>query len=674
MKRLVLPLSLLAIVLTGCFFLRPSRAVNNSPSPVSLTNPDGQALVLEKYDLRVAVHGPLSLTEMEMVFRNPENRVMEGRFLYLLPLGATISRFAKEVDGKLMEGEVVEKMRAQAIYTQILHEMRDPALLELDQGNRFSARVFPIPANGTVRLLLSYSQLLPLNNGERRLVIPMLGMPSIGEFTFSATIKKLPSETVTFTSAAGDNNEPADDNTRMSIPTLKNFTPQRDMELAFRKKPDAPRVSALKAGDYQMLCFQTEPPPKAVREIKPDWVLYFDTSASNADTEAQRLALLEALLPSNGAGLQRANVDAAVEVYAFDLEVAKLYEGRINAFGGTDEKRKPLSIRRMLETRHNIGATNLEATLKHMGERARALKDPRTFVLVSDGIATYGPREIKDLLAALGEWPSQHTLHALVVGSKQDQKVLNAIVEKGLGRVVSLPFTDNNEKSVEKAIAGLTQPLGETLGFYDEGATWMHPKSFRDVQPGQEVIVFSQFKAGGKSEPGMFYIDASTQKRRNAEELKIAPNEMPDFAPLLQREACAAKLAYLEQLEQAETNAARAAELKKERLGLSIKSRVLCPLTSLLVLETEADYQRFGIERTALADVMVIGKSGIELQKRAEGDLPALAVKTPKPGENRKGESPEKMKKALAGKAGDEEGKQADKLAEFAEKDGKADD
>src|SRR4051812_24917590 len=103
----------ICLFITGALALRPKADVTVPECPVSLTNPDGQSLLLEKYDLRVAVHGPLSLVEMEMVFRNPEPKQMEGRFLYLLPPGATISRFAKEVDGKLMEGEVVERMRAQ---------------------------------------------------------------------------------------------------------------------------------------------------------------------------------------------------------------------------------------------------------------------------------------------------------------------------------------------------------------------------------------------------------------------------------------------------------------------------------------------------------------------------------------------------------------------------------
>ena len=78
--------------------------------PIALSNPDGQALSLEKLDIRVATHGCLSLVEMEMVFRNPQAREIEGRFLCLLPDGAAISRLAKEVDGSLMEGEVVERL------------------------------------------------------------------------------------------------------------------------------------------------------------------------------------------------------------------------------------------------------------------------------------------------------------------------------------------------------------------------------------------------------------------------------------------------------------------------------------------------------------------------------------------------------------------------------------
>src|SRR5437762_2358256 len=163
-------------------------------APISLSDPDGQELVLEDLSARAAIQGMLSLTELELRFRNPKARRIEGRFTCTLPANAAISRFAKEVNGQLMEGEVVERLRANQVYESFLHQMRDPALLEQDQGNRFSARIFPIEANATTRLVLSYSMVLPVEGGVRRYTLPLRGMPSMKHFTFRAFVTALAGE------------------------------------------------------------------------------------------------------------------------------------------------------------------------------------------------------------------------------------------------------------------------------------------------------------------------------------------------------------------------------------------------------------------------------------------------------------------------------------------------
>ncbi|HEY3322763.1 MAG TPA: VIT domain-containing protein [Planctomycetota bacterium] len=588
MKRKAVVLVACALLLSTIFVLRP-KAVELSPGcPVSLTNPDGQALNLEKYDLRVAVNGPLSLVEMEMTFRNPLPKQMEGRFLYLLPAGATISRFAKEVNGKLMEGEVVERMAAQRIYTEILHTMRDPALLEMDQGNRFSARVFPIAPNGAVRLLLAYSQLLPVQNGERKLRVALAGIPKIGAFSFTPVIARENDVNITGIPEGARN-------------ALADFTPEKDLEIVIKGDSKA-GVGATKAGNFQMLCYQPTLPAAFFERIQHDWSFYFDTSASNADIEARRLDAIERLFKQPG-------LEHGITAYAFDLDVSKkLYGPEFNSL--TD------NVVRQLRARHALGATNIEAVMKHIGEQARAAQKPTRFVLVSDGITTIGAREPKDILAAMGDWPAQHTLHALVIGNKQDEKMLNAIVEKGRGRVVTLPFTDKPDAEIARAVADLQKPAGASFEFYDEGAAWIYPKTFRDVQPGSELIVFSELKKDAPSKPGVVL------KGGGDTQLSATPTEIPEFAPLLQREAYRAFLDHLEKTEQVTTDPARVAQLRKQRVETSVKNRVLCPLTSLLVLETEDDYRRFGVERTALADVMQIGKNGIELRKRGADEVP----------------------------------------------------
>ena len=72
--------------------------------------------------------------------------------------------------------------------------------------------------------------------------------------------------------------------------------------------------------------------------------------------------------------------------------------------------------------------------------------------------------------------------------------------------------------------------------------------------------------------------------------------------------------------------------MRKQIIKLSTKHRVLSDYTALLVLETENDYARYGIKRTALADILVVGASGVELLQRAAlANRPAPGDPTPSP-------------------------------------------
>ncbi|MEI6233428.1 MAG: VIT domain-containing protein [Planctomycetota bacterium] len=647
MKRTFALVAICAALLMLLFAVRPSRpsAANLDSCPITLTNPDGQALTLVKYDLRAAVHGALSLVEMEMTFRNPENRQMEGRFVYTLPPAATISRFAKEVNGKLMEGEVVERMRAQSIYTEILHTMRDPALLESDQGNRFSARVFPVPANGTVRLLLAFSQPLPMREGVRKLRIPLAGLPKIGEFNFRAIGRPLESETGT--GVVLDKEEPMGEDLSGFSRHSTDYTPTKDIELTFKAATDKP-LRALKSGNFQMVQFLYN--PTDVQKIAPptDWSYYFDTSASGADTEAPRLQVIGRLVEKMQSVIMEQNT--TFQAHAFDIDIAELCKP-VAISGMANRNPSMPDIEYKLRSRHALGATNLEAVLKHIGDAARANPKATTYVLVSDGIVTWGKREVNDLLTALGEWPAKDTLHALVIGNKQDDKVLNGIVEKTRGRIVTLPLSTNVVENVSKAIADLRAPLGAHFDAYDEGTAWIFPKSFHDVRPGTELIAFSEIKAGGKSLPGFVQRDAAGKSVKDTQ-VSITPIEVKDFAPLLQREAYKNYLDFLEKQEQAEKDAMKRAEIHKQRIDISVKNRVMCSLTSLLVLETERDYQRFGIARTALADVMTVGLGGIELLKRTGDEIP-IPVTPPMVGKPKENARNSGAKKALDAKSED---------------------
>ncbi len=97
--------------------------------------------------------------------------------------------------------------------------------------------------------------------------------------------------------------------------------------------------------------------------------------------------------------------------------------------------------------------------------------------------------------------------------------------------------------------------------------------------------------------------------------------EVPTTAverPLLERAWVRAQVERLQAQRSslAETDEAARAGLQKTIVELSTKYRVLSDFTALLVLESEWDYQRFNIDRNALADILTVGATGVELYNR----------------------------------------------------------
>ncbi len=83
-------------------------------------------------------------------FRNPNAQPIEGVYLCPIPRGATARGLALVVDGKRMNGEILDSQKAGDVYRDIVRRMRDPALLEHVGDGLLRASVFPVPANGCV--------------------------------------------------------------------------------------------------------------------------------------------------------------------------------------------------------------------------------------------------------------------------------------------------------------------------------------------------------------------------------------------------------------------------------------------------------------------------------------------------------------------------------------------
>ncbi len=550
---------------------RAGGVVVAAPPPISLTASDGAGLELVSLSADAAIDDPLAFTELHLTFRNPENRVREGRFRITLPSGATISRFAMRIGDRWQEGEVVEQQAARVAYEDFLHHKQDPALLEAEAGNEFSARVFPIPAAATKEIVISYAQELTRAGEPYRL--PLRGLPRLGTLAIRAVTDVGKTET------------------RLE---RRDFRPDADFEL-----PHQVPGGRLGLRDDNLVVARVVPLAQTTaNEEIGDLQVLIDTSASRALGLRDEAAAVERLLTE-----LRKSGDPAITVAAFDQDVVPLFAGKASAGLGVVEKR--------IVARGALGASNLERALGSLEVPGRSRRS--RLLLVTDGVATAGEITADKLgarVAALGRFGVQR-LDVMAVGGIRDDVMLSRLVTAGLAHDGVVLRAD---EAAPELVRRLTHATRSGITIAVDGAGWVWPSVVNGVQPGDEILVYADLPP---AVPFRLKVAGAP--------VALAGVLTPTPRPLLERAWVRARIARI--IEQRDTIAAKdrdlAAALKKQAIDLSIQNRVLCPFTSLLVLETEQDYARFGIERRALADILTVGPSGVTLLHRVEVAAPA---------------------------------------------------
>jgi hypothetical protein len=527
--------------------------------PLSLTASDGSGLVLAELRANVVVEGPLAFTEMRLAFDNTENRVREGTFKITLPQGASLGRFAMKIGDVWQEGEVVEKAHARRAYEDFLHRKQDPALMERGAGNEFTARVFPIPAHGRKELVVSYAEELA---GDRSYTLPLRGLPELGLLDVSL--------------GGGEGEAPVRMH-REHVAPLADFV---------AKRPSAGLPIAIRNGNLAVATIR--PVGEALPDPIRSAVVLVDTSASRALGLADEMETVKAMLNALGdGGLQGPSVSVA----AFDQDVAPIFHGDAKSFGDVE-------IARVL-ARRALGASNFERALTWARDEAKRTGASRV-VLVSDGVATAGDTDaaaLSTVVRSLRDGGAQR-LDFVAVGGLRDDALAHTLVTAGLPRDGVVAVASDGAAAVDRRLQAETR---SNLAVAVEGATWSYPTKLDGVQPGDDVIVYAELPEG------------APLRVRIGDRAPLALAAKPADRPLLERGWARAKIASLEAEER---DHGKSPELERRIVDLSTSHRVLSEYTALLVLETEADYARFNIDRSGMPELLTIADGRLALTKR----------------------------------------------------------
>jgi tetratricopeptide (TPR) repeat protein len=532
-------------------------------APWSLTASDGSGLVLTRVDAKAVVEGPLAFTELQLYFHNPEPRIREGTFAITLPTGAAVSRFAMESNGQFMEAEVVEKQLARRAYEDFLHRRQDPALLEKAEGNQFSARVFPIPASGDKHLVISFSQ--EVSPGHYAL--PLRGLARADRVDVRVQVRGA---------------------TEIVEQTLseRNWLPDRDVVV------DATALgvpTAIATGEFAAarLKIDLATPPERPAAV----TLLVDTSASRALGFASQAHTVRALVEQLGRAYGSA---LPVQVVAFDQVTAPVFRGTAG---------QASAIEPALIARGALGASDLGQALTWLAGHAPSSR----VVVVSDGVITAGakPEALAALAKRLADRGVERIDMALTGGIRDDQAAI-AVTRAGLRRTGAILDLD---RGVGDAVRRLGLAVATGLQVSSNGARWVFPSVIAAAQAGDEFTIF--LRRGVLAQQLTLGI---------AGNLSTLPTAKVNSA-LLGRAVAAAEIAEIEGQLATASDPAIAARLREDIVKRALVSRLVSSQTSLLVLESDADYRRFGIDRRSQVDILTIGPTGVELRHPAS---PAL--------------------------------------------------
>ncbi len=560
------------------------------PLPIAVLGVD---IVVENQVARVAI---------DQTFHNNEDQVLEGTYRFAIPPDAALQRLAMYVDGKLMESGVVERMAARRIYEELVYRRVDPALLEWAGTGRLNLRVYPIPARQDKRVMLAYTQSLPKLYDDWTLTVPFPEVDQkVGELAFDVRIKDC--ATCELSSTSHQIAQRLDGNDVVVTYRAHGADLGDSLVVHVRDTRHTATVATHTddTGTYELVRAPAELGGAAQPYRKRTWVILDDVSASR-DALARRAQadLVDAFL-------RELDEDDRVGVVAFDVTArTKLPLTRV-----LDADRK--AVRTALAAEGDVGATDFSAALDAAAAMlAGVAPEDANIVYLGDGIITSGTRKLDELRARLagkahfigvgvGDGPDTQTLDALaaatggyattldladdvgwrafdLVAALHTARVTNLEARLVDGANLAVPATvyvrtpqvaDGEELELVAKLAGGGKPARAIITGTLDGAPW------------QRVIELADAKAGAGYLPRMW-------AQRHIAARLLEKHEAVDVPPCVAGKPCRSE---------GEVREARDEAIRQDVVALGKRYFLLSRHTSLLVLENDAMYAQYGVQK-----------------------------------------------------------------------------
>jgi len=555
-------------------------------------------LDLKEQQVNIQIKDQLVTTSVRQVFENPTSRRMEGTFLFPIPKDAQVQDFSMEVNGELVEAELLDAKKARKIYEDIVRQALDPALFEYAGRELFKVRIFPIEPHSEKEVRITYTELLSKDENVVRFAYPLnttkYCLKPIKNFSMKIEMEASEGKMLKTVYSPSHEIEVVRKGKRKAVLGLETskMDVDQDFVLYYSLKPQGDEPIALdflthhedgadEPGHFMMLLSPTLWDGEA-KILPKDVVFVFDSSGS---MRGEKMEQAQAALKYC---IKNLNPEDRFEVVRFSTEAEAVFDEMVTA--NEDNLGKALKFVKNVRA---IGGTAIQEALNMaVSTAAEKAEDgrPVQIIFMTDGKPTLGAtREdviLKSLEKAMGEKDKDMRVFCFGIGTDINTHLLDMVTERT--RAVSqyvLPDEDIEDK-VSRFYAKISEPVLTDLKIKIEGADFIrnrYPKDLPDIFRGDQLLVLGRY-ATEKAEGKVLVSGWMNGEKKDFEFPVSLGGEKSDHKFIAHLWATRRVGYLLDQVRlEGESN-----ELREEIAQLARKYGIVTPYTSYLIMEDEA--------------------------------------------------------------------------------------
>lgn len=540
-------------------------------------------LTLKYQRINVEITDGVAVTQVQQTFLNPLGTQIEGTYVFPLPDDVAVGDFSITMDGRTLNGEVLEKERARQTYEEIVRRTRDPALLEFVGNRLYQASIFPIRPGGQLEIKLRYSQALVEQAGLGMFQHPMRSQAQtagdIDELSINVKVRSSqPLSTVFCPTHPCSIVRPNDREATVSFEQTR-FIPERDFQLFYQRSNAQFGLSILthrQAHEDGYFLLRISPRVDLDEsEIQPkDIAFVIDTSGS---MKGEKIAQARRALKFCINSLRDAD---RFNVFGFATDVRTFRDGLAPA--SADERSAACQFTDKLDA---LGGTNIhQALLAALNADPKDATRPYMVVFMTDGQPTVDVTDPERILKSVRQRNAERVrFHVFGVGTDVNTNLLDRLAEQNSGSRDYCIEGEDLELKLSAFVGRLSSPVLTDLRLVLDGlrASDVYPKSLPDLFRGNDVVVMGRYAEDGNRRVRLDARFLGQSKALEFEGLFPATTSANDFLPALWANR---KVSYL--LDEIALHGANR-ELIDEVVRLAKRYGIVTPYTSALILEDE---------------------------------------------------------------------------------------